>query len=212
MLALDGLSFGVMFAGWGLHDVAGFFVHPARLAFVVCTAVAAVIVLVWMPDVQSFRKGTETVGSWLIAVWMVVGFVTIFFLPFADRRALFVIGADKWRYVGFALFLAGATVRLVAARTLGRQFSGLVTVQDNHRLVQAGIYGVIRHPMYLGLLMSIPGFALIFRSWSALPLFLVCVAFVFLRMQQEERLLCRHFGEDFDAYRERTYRLIPFLY
>jgi protein-S-isoprenylcysteine O-methyltransferase Ste14 len=60
--------------------------------------------------------------------------------------------SDKWRYVGFALFLAGATVRLVAARTLGRQFTGLVTVQDNHRLVQAGIYGVIRHPMYLGLL------------------------------------------------------------
>ncbi len=141
-----------------------------------------------------------------------MGFAATFFFPFADRRAFLVIEAGKWRYIGLALFLAGATVRVLAARTLGRQFSGLVTVQERHRLVQTGIYGVIRHPMYLGLLMTLPGFGLIFRSWLALPLFLVAVAFVFLRVQQEEDLLRRHFGQEFDAYCQRTRRLIPFLY
>jgi protein-S-isoprenylcysteine O-methyltransferase Ste14 len=212
MLGLYVLSFGLIFAGWGFRDFRGFFAHPVRLAFVVCTAAVAVIVLTWMRDVQSFRKGPETVGNWLSAAWMVMGLLAMFFLPFADRRTLLVIQADSWRYVGFALFLAGAIVRLVAAQTLGRQFSGLVTVQDDHRLVQTGIYGVIRHPMYLGLLMSMPGFALVFRSWLALPLFVVCVVVVFLRMRQEEHLLRRYFGEEFDTYRRRTRRLIPFLY
>lgn len=212
MLVLYLLSFGLMFAGWGFRDVPGFFAHPVRLAFVVCTAAAAVIVLGWMRDVQSFRIGPERVGSWLTGAWMAVGLVALFFFPFADRRGLLVIQADTWRYLGFALFLAGAAVRLVAAHTLGRQFSGLVTVQDDHCLVQTGIYGVIRHPMYLGLLMSMPGVALIFRSWLVIPLLVLCVVFVSLRMRQEEHLLRRHFGTEFESYRGRTRRLIPFLY
>ncbi len=212
MLALYLLSFGLIFAGWGFRDIRSFFAHPVRLAFVVGTAAAAVIVLVSMRDVQSFRKGPETVGNWLTAAWMLAGFLATFFFPFADRRGLLVVQADRWRYVGFALFLAGASVRLAAARTLGRQFSGLVTVQDGHRLVDTGIYSVIRHPMYLGLLLSMPGFALIFRSRLVILLAVISAVFVVLRMQQEEHLLRRHFGEEFDSYRRRTWRLIPFLY
>jgi len=47
---------------------------------------------------------------------------------------------------------------------LGRRFSGLVAIQRGHTLVTSGIYGVIRHPSYLGLLVSSLGWGLAFRS------------------------------------------------
>lgn len=212
MLVMALLMFGLVLAGWGFRDLYAFFANPVRLAFAASLVLMSVVAFTSMPDLQAFRKGTETTGNWLIAVFVVVGFGAMFFFPFADRRAWFVIQADRWRYVGLALFLAGSTIRLLGARTLGRQFSGLVTVQDHHQLVQTGIYSLVRHPMYLGLLVEMPGFALIFRSELALVYFVVCLLLVSIRMREEEALLRRHFGQEFDAYCRRTRRLIPFLY
>ena len=47
---------------------------------------------------------------------------------------------------------------------LGRRFSGLVAIQPDHRLVTGGIYGVIRHPSYLGLFVNALGWGLAFRA------------------------------------------------
>jgi len=212
MLTMGWPIFVLIIAGWGVRDLSGFFANPVRLAFVVSLGLIAVIAFISMHDVQGFRKGTETTGNWLTAIFIVVGFGAIFFFPFADRRAWFVVEGDQWRYVGLVLFLAGTTIRLVGANTLGRQCSGLVTIQDHHQLMQAGIYGVVRHPMYLGLLLEMPGFALIFRSRLAILYFMVCLLLVSLRIQQEEALLRRHFGDEYEAYCRRTRRLIPFVY
>ena len=100
----------------------------------------------------------------------------------------------------------------VALRALGKQYSGYVTLQEDHQLVQTGIYGVIRHPIYLRALMVFVGLPLIFRSWLLLPLFVVGVLFVGYRIRQEEKLLAEHFGAEFEAYRRRTWRLLPYLY
>jgi protein-S-isoprenylcysteine O-methyltransferase Ste14 len=212
MLVMAVLMFGLILGGWGFGDLSGFFANPVRLAFVASVALIAVIAFISMPDIQSFRKGTETTGGWLTGAFIVVGLGAMFFFPFADRRAWFVIEDDEWRYVGLVLFLAGSTIRLTGAHALGRQFSGLVTIQDHHQLMQTGIYGVVRHPMYLGLLVEMPGFALIFRSRLAILYFILCLLLISLRIQQEEALLRRHFGDDYEAYCRRTRRLIPFVY
>ena len=47
---------------------------------------------------------------------------------------------------------------------LGHRFSGLVAIQPGHKLLTSGVYGVIRHPSYLGLLVNSLGWALAFRS------------------------------------------------
>lgn len=211
-LVMGVLMFGLILAGWGFRDLSGFFANPVRLAFAASLALIAVVAFISMPGLQSFRKGTETTGGWLTGAFIVVGFGAMFFFPFADRRAWFVIEADQWRYLGLVLFLAGSTIRLVGVHTLGSQFSGLVTIQDHHQLMQTGIYGVVRHPMYLGLLVEMPGFALVFRSRLAILYFIVCLLLVSLRIRQEEALLRRHFGDEYEAYCRRTPRLIPFLY
>ena len=95
---------------------------------------------------------------------------------------------------------------------LGHRFSGLVAIQPGHRLVTDGIYGVIRHPSYLGLLVTSLGWALAFRSGVGLLLTLASTLVVLGRIQAEEKLLGSHFGAEYEAYRRRTSRLIPGVY
>ena len=95
---------------------------------------------------------------------------------------------------------------------LGRRVSGLVAIQPGHELVTGGIYGVIRHPSYLGLLVNSLGWALAFRSGVGLLLTAFTVPPVVARIRAEERLLHSQFGDAYDAYCRRTSRLIPGLY
>jgi len=106
-----------------------------------------------------------------------------------------------------ALFAAGGALRLWPVFMLGDQFSGLVAIQPGHRLVTSGVYGVIRHPSYLGLVISSLGWGLAFRRGIGALL----VPPLLARVKAEERLLHSQFGDEYEAYRARTSRLIPGL-
>jgi len=95
---------------------------------------------------------------------------------------------------------------------LGRRFSGLVAIQKEHRLVTTGIYAAIRHPSYLRLLMTVAGWALVFRSGVGLIIAALFVPIILGRIRAEERLLASQFGAEYEAYRARTSRLIPGVY
>ena len=92
---------------------------------------------------------------------------------------------------------------------LGNRFSGLVAIQPEHTLMTTGIYGVIRHPSYLGLLVNALGWGLAFRSGVGVLLATLLLPVVLARIRSEEALLRAHFGAAYDAYCARTSRLIP---
>ncbi len=208
-----GLS--LLLSGWGVDDVGGFVAHPARAGLLVVALLGIVAALVLRLDLQVFRKGKRPVGRqrWLLAGLMVVGLSLGWFLPYGDRRGLLIFaGADALRYLGLALYAGGNLLALVALRALGKQYSGYVTLQDNHELVQTGIYGVIRHPIYLRAILVMLGLPLVFRSWLALPALALGAVFAAARIRQEEKLLAEQFGAEFEVYRRRTWRLLPFVY
>jgi protein-S-isoprenylcysteine O-methyltransferase Ste14 len=95
---------------------------------------------------------------------------------------------------------------------LGNRFSGLVAIQPGHTLVTNGIYGVIRHPSYLGLLINSLGWSLAFRSGVGVLLTVLLIPPLLARINAEEKLLRSEFGDDYNAYRSRTWRLIPRIY
>jgi protein-S-isoprenylcysteine O-methyltransferase Ste14 len=111
-----------------------------------------------------------------------------------------------------ALLTAGGALRIWPVYVLGNRFSGLVAIQHGHKLVTSGIYGVIRNPSYLGLLISTLGWALAFRSEVGVVLAAMMIPPLVARMSAEERLLRAHFGSEYDAYCKRTWRLIPRVY
>ena len=103
-------------------------------------------------------------------------------------------------------------MRIWPVFVLGRRFSGLVAIQPGHKLVTSGVYRVIRHPSYLGLLVNSLGWALAFRSGVGVLLTVLTIPPLLARIHAEERLLRSQFGEAYDAYRARTSRMIPGLY
>ncbi len=215
LLAQVVLGVGLMLAGWGWEDWRGFFAHPARAALVGVTLLGVVPVLTGWVDVQVFRKGKRPVGRqrWLLAGVMVVMMGLVWFLPYGDRRRVLVFaGSEAMRYAGLALYTAGNALALVALRALGKQYSGYVTLQDDHQLVQTGIYAVIRHPIYLRALLMGLGLPLIFRSQLVFPFLVFIAVFVAVRIRQEEKLLAEQFGAKFEAYRRRTWRLLPYFF
>lgn len=95
---------------------------------------------------------------------------------------------------------------------LGSRFSGLVAIQPGHTLVTTGIYRVIRHPSYLGLLVNALRWGLAFRSGIGVLVVALLIPPLLARIRSEERLLRAQFGAGYDAYRARTSRLIPGIY
>jgi protein-S-isoprenylcysteine O-methyltransferase Ste14 len=95
---------------------------------------------------------------------------------------------------------------------LGHRFSGLVAIQPGHRLVTDGVYDVIRHPSYLGLLISALGWALVLRSAVGVLLMALMIPPLVARIRAEEKLLRSHFGAEYEAYSSRTARLVPGLF
>jgi protein-S-isoprenylcysteine O-methyltransferase Ste14 len=81
-----------------------------------------------------------------------------------------------------------------------------------HTLVTTGIYGAIRHPSYLGLPLMALGWVFAFRSGVGLLLVVLTLLPLLARITSEEKLLQTQFGAEYDSYRARTWRLVPFLY
>ena len=116
-------------------------------------------------------------------------------------------------YTGLFLIIAGMIIRFTAVRSLGKMFTVDVTIRENHKIKQGGIYKLIRHPSYTGSLLSFAGFGLSLNNRISLLISVVLVPLAFLyRIRIEEKALTDQFGTDYLEYKKRTYRLIPFIY
>ncbi len=116
-------------------------------------------------------------------------------------------------YAGIIILIVGGIVLLVSRISIGRYGSGKIVLEDHHELVTSGIYGYIRHPIYLGGLIGWVGLSLAFRGVFTLLVFLIIYFLLFKsRMDLEERILTSEFGQEYLSYMKRTKRLIPFIY
>lgn len=141
-----------------------------------------------------------------------IGVLSAYLPAYTDRLDFWTIDGDATRWLGLALFTVGGALRLWPVFVLGRRFSGLVAIQPGHTLVTSGVYSIIRHPSYLGLLIGSLGWGLAFRSVVGVLLAVLTVPVILARIRAEEALLHAHFGGEYDAYRARTARFIPWLY
>jgi protein-S-isoprenylcysteine O-methyltransferase Ste14 len=209
IIAATAAYFGLAVLGWG--GPAAFFSHPALSALAVATFVMAGAALFAggniSPGVREDRG-----NRWVIAALSLIGMLAAFLPAFTDRKEIWTLDGDAIRWLGVVLFAAGGALRLWPVVVLGNRFSGLVAIQPGHTLVTSGIYGVIRHPSYLGLLVNSLGWVLAFRSGVGLLITALIIPPLLARIRAEERLLRTQFGAEYDAYRARTSRLIPGLY
>jgi protein-S-isoprenylcysteine O-methyltransferase Ste14 len=198
-----------------------FFSHPALIALAIALFILSAAALF---TVGNLSPGLLTVGNlspglredranrWVLAVFAVLGLLAGSLPAYTDRKEFWVLDGDAVRWLGVLLFAGGGALRIWPVFVLGRRFSGLVAIQPEHRLVTGGVYGVIRHPSYLGLLINAVGWALAFRSGVGLLLTALLIPPLLARIRAEEALLGAQFGAEYEAYRARTARLVPGIY
>lgn len=112
---------------------------------------------------------------------------------------------------GAAICVLGLMFTLWARQTLAGNWSSDVTFKQNHELIRIGPYRIVRHPIYTGLLVMCIGTAIyIGQVRGGVSLLLVTIGF-WIKLRQEERLLLRHFPDDYPAYQREVKALVPFI-
>ena len=174
-----------------------------------------VFILVWIISAFSVKPAIER-ESRLIRL-AALAFLTFTFLLLAGVIDISVLSKRIFRdsaaihIAGQAFVLVGLLVAFWARYTLGRNWSGTVTIKQDHELIKTGPYRFVRHPIYTGLLFMILGTALASGKIGA---FLALVLFSFAiwrKLRREEALLAKYFLDDYQAYMSQTKALIPFL-
>jgi protein-S-isoprenylcysteine O-methyltransferase Ste14 len=132
-------------------------------------------------------------------------------LPPRWINAQFVPQTAVTYWIGLLLTVGGLAFALWARVHLGRNWSGVVTVKENHELIRTGPYGWVRHPIYTGVLLSILGTAVVLAEWRGLLAF-GCLTIAFLvKLRREEQIMGETFPDEYPRYRAEVPALVPFI-
>lgn len=123
-----------------------------------------------------------------------------------------IIQWAAWQFwAGAILTAVGLLFTVWARRHLGTNWSGIVTVKQNHELVTTGPYVLVRHPIYTGLLLAFAGGAMARGDLRGLLAVLVVLAALWRKLRLEEHWMREQFGDQYLAYSARVCALVPFL-
>jgi protein-S-isoprenylcysteine O-methyltransferase Ste14 len=203
------IQFALAIAGWGGWNA--FFAHPAFQALAGITVVLMVLA-VFSGGGMSTGEQEDRSNRWVLWAFSVIALLMSFLSAYTDRIGFWTIGGDTVRWIGVVVCLLGGLLRIIPVYALRNRFSGLVAIQSGHTLETTGIYRVIRNPSHLGLITTSLGWVLAFRSLVGVLLVVLMVVPLVARIHAEERLLRSHFGNDYDQYFARTWRLVPWIY
>ena len=211
LLGLISTALFIFLAIIGEGGATRFFAVPQLTSLVIVSAVLVIA--------AAFTSGSLSPGiredrsnRWVFVAFGILGLLAGWLPAFDDRHNILTFGGSNVRWIGVALFAVGGLIRLIPVFQLGRRFSGLVAIQPGHELETVGAYRFIRHPSYLGMILTLLGWALAFRSGFGLVLTGLMLVPIIGRIQAEEALLFDQFGEQYARYRASTWRLVPFIY
>jgi protein-S-isoprenylcysteine O-methyltransferase Ste14 len=125
-------------------------------------------------------------------------------LHFSDQPA---------QLVHFYLRLFIALVLFLVSGWLARDGLRIVfgEVRKKPHVITKGVFGIVRHPIYLGSILLYAGFIALTLSLASFAIWLVIVAFYYVLSQYEERLLTERFGKEYEDYMKKVPMLIPGL-
>jgi len=149
-------------------------------------------------------------GAW----YVVVQFILIGLILFGPQGFL-LVSAEPFKTIlqscGLAVGLLACLIIAIAAINLGKNLTPLPCPRDSATLVQTGLYGFVRHPMYFGVLLAAVAWFLLFPGIFILA-YVICLFLLFdLKARREEVWLLERFPE-YGEYQTRVKKLIPGIY
>jgi protein-S-isoprenylcysteine O-methyltransferase Ste14 len=221
---IAGVVFNVAFYALLLFIPAGtLYWWQAWIFLAVTVVVMAVAIFSILPDSAELfsqrAKGVIQKGQplWdrILVVLLVVSYVgQIVFIPLDVFRFHLVPKPGEFvSFLGLALYVAGWWIMTLAMKVNPFAVPVVRLQEERHqRVIDKGVYTVVRHPMYSGFAPMVVGPALWLGSYTAALLAIVPIAVLAVRGIFEERFLKREL-KGYDAYTEKVrYRLIPFIW
>ncbi|WP_109485556.1 methyltransferase family protein [Occallatibacter savannae] len=159
------------------------------------------------PAIRSESKASRTVHVVLTNLALL-----LIFWPSKYLSQRFLPDNLTVRVLGLAAEVAGVALAIWARRILGRNWSGEITIKQDHELIRTGPYGSVRHPIYSGLLGMYAGTAIVSGQMHALLGLLLGIIAYLRKTRMEEQNLVNAFGSKYESYRQETAALVPGLY
>jgi len=162
-----------------------------------------------LPD----RAALQREGFWTVTLdrlfsLLVAGVVVLWFLGDGLRKLSFP--APDWlRWAGLGLGITSLGLFAWTHAVLGRFWSPTLQLRRQHRLITAGPYSQIRHPMYSAILGWLISLGLVAANRTPFVFATLGTLIILLRTQGEERMMLEQFGDEYRRYMQRTGRLLP---
>jgi protein-S-isoprenylcysteine O-methyltransferase Ste14 len=158
-------------------------------------------------DRRALHRSVASIG--VILLFVPLGDLADRWPPLGVVLARLWPGPDGLQWSLFGLTMLGFAFCWWARRHLGRLWSGFVTLKEDHRVVDTGPYGLVRHPIYSGIMFAAFATALMRGSPAALVgASLITIGFS-MTARIEEGFLREQLGGAYDAYSRRVGMLVP---
>lgn len=145
-------------------------------------------------------------GLWVVGQFMLMFAVAVLGIACRDESKHLLLFLS-----GLVFLTASAICGIGGTMALGRNLTPFPKPSVGAKLVQHGIYGLIRHPLYTAVICAALGWSLIRSSWPALAVSLALAVFFDAKARHEEVWLRRQFA-DYTRYERRVRRFIPWIY
>jgi len=170
----------------------------------------------WLASARDVKRTArrESLGSrvgHIVPLVIAVLLLAVPKLPFGSLSGRMLPATRLVFVVGLALVVVGLSFTIWARVYLGQNWSGIVTLKEDHELVRGGPYRWVRHPIYSGLLLAIAGSAVARGEWRGILALVIAFAALWRKLRLEERWLGEAFGNEYAKYRAEVAALIPFV-
>lgn len=153
---------------------------------------------------QTFLQKFPPIISTLSLIALIVGVFQVGTLEYLEEYNII-------RYIGAAVYLIFSWVQVWAFKTLGENYSQDILIKKNHELVTSGPFKFIRHPQYLCQLLVDLGGAAATLSYIVGGLAIIEIPIYIMRASIEDKLLAKHFTEEFSAHKKKSGFMLPFI-
>jgi protein-S-isoprenylcysteine O-methyltransferase Ste14 len=140
---------------------------------------------------------------------VMVGFLVLYALGDPWLRTISLPFHAWLRLTGVIMGILSLMLYAWSRLTLGSAWSSSLRMQEEHQLVDTGPYAVVRHPIYLSMILFMTGITLITASWILIAFLVISFADLMVRIPKEEQMMIEEFGKEYEEYRLRTGKLLP---
>ncbi len=159
--------------------------------------------------VQMGYKMTKNIHN--ESIWVVIQLLLFAIILLLAQMETAWIEEKILRFLFAGIFFLGLIMCLTGVGALNKNLTAFPTPKKDARLQKTGIYRLIRHPMYSGIMLCVPSYALLSGNMAMLVMSVIVMIFFAKKAQNEETKLVKIYS-DYSEYQQKTKQFIPFIY